>query len=134
MTHTRSAAARLVAALALTLAAGFALAGPASAASEPTAAGSQVIVCPLDQAVPDPSAAIVRPCFPPCPIYATTNIRLCPPCPIYVSGLIRPCPPPCPIYLTADTPSLTVYCPPPRCPLPVDKTTDALVYCPLPER
>jgi hypothetical protein len=143
MQHTRSLAFRALAAVALTLAAGFALAGTASAApAAQPAKPAPGIVCPIYAAGTD--AAIIRPCFPPCPIYADAApadqaliIRPCPPCPVYyLSGAIRACPPPCPIYLTGDAPAtgLRVWCPPPPpCPHAADLATDQLIYCPLPE-
>jgi hypothetical protein len=122
MSNLRSAALRLLAAVTLSLGAGFALSGTAGAAPAPTPVQpvAAPIVCPIPL---DAAAAIPRPCRP-CPIYALdASIRpiWCPPCPIYYAApatdtvrIIRPCPPPCPIYLTGDAAALTVYCPLPE--------------------
>ena len=101
MPHLRSVAVRLVAAAALSLGAGFALSGPASAA--PVAAPVAIVrPCPIYAL---DGARIFRPCPPPCPIYLTaegaTLSVWCPP------------PPPCP-YLTAPTTDQLVYCPLPE--------------------
>jgi hypothetical protein len=157
MPRSRSLAIRLVAAVILTFGAGAALSGVASAAPVGSPAPG-AIVCPLSSA----PATLVRPCLPPCPIYAQTAtatdgvaaIRFCPPCPIYATGGIRACPPPCPIYdsaagapagvtiwcpppcpvyATAAASGSLVFCPPPpRCPVAGVPTNDLLIYCPLP--
>jgi hypothetical protein len=156
MQRSRSVAIRLMAAVILTIGAGAALSGAASAAPV-TAPAPGAIVCPLSSA----PALIVRPCFPPCPIYAPAAtatdgaaVRFCAPCPVYATGGIRACPPPCPIYDSAAgaVTGIAVWCPPPcpvyattaassplvscppppRYPLGDVPATDLLVYCPLP--